>query len=65
MHFVNEGVDAGPIIAQEAVPVLPGDTAESLHQRIQAVEHRLYPQAIRLFADGKLEDRRPHGEDFG
>ena len=55
VHFVNEGVDAGPIILQEAVPVLPGDTAGSLHQRIQVVEHRLYPMAVRLFAEGKLK----------
>ena len=55
VHFVNEGVDAGPIILQEAVPVLPGDTAGSLHQRIQVVERRLYPLAIRLFAEGKLK----------
>jgi phosphoribosylglycinamide formyltransferase-1 len=55
VHFVNEGVDAGPIILQKAVPVLPGDTAGSLHQRIQVVEHRLYPMAVRLFAEGKLK----------
>ena len=55
VHFVNEGVDAGPIIVQESVPVLTGDTSESLHQRIQVVEHQLYPQAIRLFAEGKLK----------
>jgi phosphoribosylglycinamide formyltransferase-1 len=55
VHFVDMGVDTGPIILQEAVPVLPGDTAESLHQRIQVVEHRLYPLVIRLFAEGKLK----------
>ncbi|MBM3859170.1 MAG: phosphoribosylglycinamide formyltransferase [Verrucomicrobia bacterium] len=54
VHFVNEGVDTGPIILQEAVPILPGDTAESLHQRIHAVEHRLFPEAIRLFAANRL-----------
>jgi phosphoribosylglycinamide formyltransferase-1 len=60
VHFVNEGVDTGPIILQEAVPVLTADTPESLHQRIQVVEHKLYPEAIRLFAAGKLRihDRR-------
>jgi phosphoribosylglycinamide formyltransferase-1 len=60
VHFVNEGVDAGPIILQEAVPVLPGDTPQTLHQRIQVVEHKLYPEAVRLFAEGKLRivDRR-------
>jgi len=55
VHFVDKGVDTGPMILQEAVPVLPGDTAESLHQRIQVVEHKLYPLAVRLFADGKLK----------
>jgi len=54
VHFVNEGVDTGPIILQEAVPILPGDTAESLHQRIHAVEHKLYPEAIRLIAENRL-----------
>jgi phosphoribosylglycinamide formyltransferase-1 len=55
VHFVDEGVDAGPIILQEAVPVLENDTAETLHQRIQVVEHKIYPEAIRLFALGKLK----------
>jgi phosphoribosylglycinamide formyltransferase 1 len=54
VHFVDEGVDTGPIVLQEAVPVEDGDTPESLHARIQAVEHRLLPQAVRLFLDGKL-----------
>lgn len=54
VHFVNEGVDTGPIILQETVPVLPGDTTESLHQRIHTVEHKLYPEAIRLFAEKRL-----------
>lgn len=54
VHFVNEGVDTGPIILQETVPVLPGDTAETLHQRLHAVEHRLFPEAIRLFAEDRL-----------
>ncbi|MGD7652212.1 MAG: phosphoribosylglycinamide formyltransferase [Verrucomicrobiales bacterium] len=47
VHFVDEGMDTGPVILQEAVPVLPDDTAETLHARIQVVEHRLYPEAIR------------------
>ncbi len=47
VHFVDEGMDTGPIILQESVPILAGDTAESLHARIQVVEHRLYPAAIR------------------
>lgn len=46
VHFVDEGMDTGPVILQEAVPVLPGDTSESLHARIQVLEHRLYPEAI-------------------
>jgi phosphoribosylglycinamide formyltransferase-1 len=54
VHFVDEGVDAGPIILQEPVPVLPDDTAETLHRRIQVTEHKLFPEAIRLFAEGKL-----------
>lgn len=46
VHYVDEGMDTGPTILQEAVPVMPDDTPESLHARIQVVEHRLYPQAI-------------------
>lgn len=55
VHFVDEGLDTGPIIMQAAVPVMEGDTPESLAQRIHIEEHRVYPQAIRLFADGKLK----------
>ncbi len=55
VHFVDEGLDTGPIIMQAAVPVMEGDTPESLAQRIHIEEHRIYPQAIRLFADGKLK----------
>jgi phosphoribosylglycinamide formyltransferase-1 len=47
VHFVDEGMDTGPIILQESVPILADDTAESLHARIQVLEHRLYPAAIR------------------
>ena len=47
VHFVDDGMDTGPIILQESVPVLSDDTAETLHARIQVVEHRLYPAAIR------------------
>jgi phosphoribosylglycinamide formyltransferase 1 len=54
VHFVDEGVDTGPIVLQEAVEVRDGDTAETLHARIQQVEHRLLPHAVRLFLDGKL-----------
>jgi phosphoribosylglycinamide formyltransferase-1 len=47
VHYVDEGVDSGPIIAAETVPVLANDTAESLRARVQAVEHRLLPQVVR------------------
>ena len=49
VHLATEVVDEGPILAQEAVPVLPGDTEDSLHERIKVVERRLYPATIRLF----------------
>lgn len=55
VHFVDEQVDHGPIIAQEAVEVRPDDTAESLHARIQAVEHRLLPSSVALFCRDRLE----------
>ncbi len=60
VHFVDEEVDHGPIIAQEAVPVLEGDDEADLHARIQEVEHRLYPRAVRLWLEGRLvvEGRR-------
>ena len=51
VHFVNKELDAGPIVLQEAVPVLPGDTADSLAARILEVEHRLYPRAIQHVLD--------------
>jgi phosphoribosylglycinamide formyltransferase-1 len=54
VHFVDQGVDTGPIIAQQAVPVLDEDTLESLHERIQKVEHALYPAAIATMATSKL-----------
>jgi phosphoribosylglycinamide formyltransferase-1 len=47
VHLVDGGVDTGPVLCQEAVPVLPGDTAETLHARIREVEHRLLPAAVR------------------
>ena len=49
VHLATVEVDAGPILAQEAVPVLPDDTVTSLHERIKAVERRLYPRTIREF----------------
>jgi phosphoribosylglycinamide formyltransferase-1 len=55
VHFVDESVDSGPIVLQEAVPVLPNDTAATLQLRIQLVEYKIYPEAIRLFAEGKLK----------
>ncbi|MDD9860105.1 MAG: phosphoribosylglycinamide formyltransferase [Nitrospira sp.] len=54
VHFVTEGVDEGPIILQRAVPVHEGDTVETLSERILNEECRLLPQAIRLFAEGRL-----------
>jgi len=55
VHFVDDGpVDSGPIILQASVPVEPGDTEETLSARILAEEHRLYPEAVRLFAEGRL-----------
>ncbi|MGH7275707.1 MAG: phosphoribosylglycinamide formyltransferase [Candidatus Rokuibacteriota bacterium] len=54
VHFVDEGVDTGPIVLQASVPVHPDDTEESLSARILTEEHRLYPEAVRLFAEGKL-----------
>lgn len=62
VHFVDEGLDTGPIILQEAVTVDAGDTGETLHQRIHEVEYRLYPQAIQYFCEGRLsvEGRRAH-----
>ncbi len=52
VHFVTAAVDAGPIIVQETVPVETGDTAETLAARVLAAEHRIYPQAVRLIAEG-------------
>ena len=54
VHFVDEGIDTGPILLQQAVEVREDDSTETLHARIQAVEHRLLPTAVRLFLDGKL-----------
>ena len=54
VHFVDEGCDTGPIIAQAAVPVLEGDTEETLSARILKEEHRLYSEAVQSYAQGKL-----------
>jgi phosphoribosylglycinamide formyltransferase-1 len=53
VHFVRPEMDEGPIVAQAAVPVLPGDTAETLGQRILEAEHKLYPLALKLVVEGR------------
>ena len=60
VHFVTEGVDEGPIIMQAAVPILDGDTPETLAARILEEEHRIFPRAVQLYAEGRLtvEGRR-------
>ena len=55
VHFVDDGVDTGPIILQAAVPVQDNDTVETLSTRILAEEHQIYPRAIQLFAEGRLK----------
>ncbi|PIS31773.1 phosphoribosylglycinamide formyltransferase [Candidatus Saganbacteria bacterium CG08_land_8_20_14_0_20_45_16] len=55
VHFVDEGCDTGPIILQATVPVLDDDTEDTLSARILEQEHKLYPQTIKLFAQGKLQ----------
>ncbi|MGH7779765.1 MAG: phosphoribosylglycinamide formyltransferase [Candidatus Binataceae bacterium] len=55
VFFVTEGTDTGPVIIQAAVPVMPGDGEEALAERIKAVEHRILPQAVRLYQEGRLE----------
>jgi phosphoribosylglycinamide formyltransferase 1 len=52
VHFVDAGVDSGPIIGQQTVPVLDDDTAQTLHQRIHAAEHELYPKCVAAIARG-------------
>ncbi len=54
VHFVDEQVDHGPIIAQQAVPVFDTDTVETLHARLQAIEHQLYPECVAAAAAGNL-----------
>jgi phosphoribosylglycinamide formyltransferase-1 len=54
VHFVDAGIDAGAIIGQQTVPVLENDTAESLHQRIHAAEHELYPECVAAIARGEI-----------
>ncbi|CAH2031059.1 phosphoribosylglycinamide formyltransferase [Trichlorobacter ammonificans] len=55
VHFVDCGTDTGPIILQAVVPVLAGDTVESLSERIHGEEHRIYPEAVGLFCTGRLQ----------
>jgi phosphoribosylglycinamide formyltransferase-1 len=55
IHLVDEQVDHGPIVLQEAVPVLEGDDEATLHGRIQEAEHRLYPKAVRMMVEGRLQ----------
>ncbi|MBK9948487.1 MAG: phosphoribosylglycinamide formyltransferase [Nitrospira sp.] len=55
VHFVTEGVDEGPIIIQAAVPILDADTSETLAARILLQEHKIYPRAVQLFAEGRLQ----------
>jgi phosphoribosylglycinamide formyltransferase-1 len=55
VHFVDQGIDSGAIIAQTVVPVLEGDTAETLHARIQVAERETYPKALRWIAEGRVK----------
>ena len=55
VHFVTEGVDEGPIILQAAVPILDNDTPDTLAARILEQEHKIYPRAVQLFAEGRLQ----------
>lgn len=66
VHFADEGVDTGPIIIQAIVPVYDDDTEETLSERILKEEHRIYSQAIQLYAEGKLEvvDRKVRIKDY-
>ena len=66
VHFVDEGTDTGPIIIQAVVPVYDDDTAETLNARILKQEHKIYSQAIQLYAEGRLEiqGRRVLAKDF-
>lgn len=57
VHFVDEGTDTGPIIIQAAVPVSPDDTEDSLSEKILEFEHKIFPEAIKLFSEGRLEVR--------
>ncbi|MBN1548994.1 MAG: phosphoribosylglycinamide formyltransferase [Syntrophaceae bacterium] len=60
VHFADDGVDSGPIIIQAVVPVLDSDTEVTLAERILKEEHRIYPQAIQLYAEGRIEIHNRH-----
>ena len=64
VHFVTEGMDEGPIIAQAAVPLVPGDTSQSLAARVLTVEHQIYPLALKLVAEGKIVMGRARSDEF-
>jgi phosphoribosylglycinamide formyltransferase 1 len=55
VHFVDEGVDSGPVILQKSVPVMDGDDEETLSARILEQEHQLYPEVVRLFGEGRIK----------
>jgi phosphoribosylglycinamide formyltransferase-1 len=58
VHFVDDGIDTGPVIVQEAIAILPGDTPETLHARLHELEHRLLPEAARRYLAGALRSPR-------
>ena len=60
VHFVTEGVDEGPIILLAAVPILDEDNPETLAARILEQEHKIYPRAVQLFAEGRLKVEGRH-----
>ena len=59
VHLVDEGYDSGPIVLQETVPILPGDTPESLAARVLKLEHQIYPRALALFTDHRIQADGP------
>jgi phosphoribosylglycinamide formyltransferase 1 len=63
VHFVVPEMDSGPIVARESVPVLENDTEETLARRVLEVEHRIYPQALRLVAEGRVAFTGPNGPE--
>ena len=66
VHFLDEGVDTGPIILQAVCPVYPDDSEEVLAARILKLEHQIYPRAVQLFAEGRLgiDGRRVYIKDW-